>query len=191
MDFNDIYQRLQRVYFSINERFDYDFHKYGTIEEQENENYCSIVINSSPDKVLLINKVMLILYNMASLKDHFKKQLTIKKLDQKLIENEIENSLHLQVLIDIVNKDKHGDPLTKQERSKKNPRIANVFSVLNISGVFLKVLYPTLPKVSPSMDIKGTIVDGNGIELFSLDELIEVCFAKWNEITFKYKILEN
>ena len=61
----------------------------------------------------MINKIFIIFYNLASLKDNIKNCLEKKGLDKNLIEIEINNSLHLQVLIDIVNQEKHGYPLKK------------------------------------------------------------------------------
>jgi hypothetical protein len=177
MDYNDIRARLSRTMASLNERFDDDIDKYVRIEEWSSGEGVSIIFGGEDEEALL-NRIMIILYNLSSLKDHIKNRLSAKGLNPMIVETEIDNSLHLQVLIDIVNQEKHGTPL-KKSRSNKRPVIR----------------YPRIgyfpfrkhPDADPD-DEEGTMVihalikDNQENLLFRLDDLVETCFAKWNEL---------
>jgi hypothetical protein len=121
MDYNDIRSRLSRTLSSLNERFDDDIDKYTRIEEWEHGEGFSIIFGNE-DEEKILNKIMIILHNLSSLKDHIKNRLSARGMNPRIAEDEINKSLHLQALIDIVNQEKHGTPLQKP-RSNKNPVI--------------------------------------------------------------------
>lgn len=184
MDYNDIKARLSRTLSSLNERFDDDIMKYTVIKEWINGEGVSITFGGESEEVLL-NRIMVILYNLASLKDHIKNKLSSKGLNPGIVESEIDSSLHLQVLIDIVNQEKHGTPLRKA-RSNKGPVIR----------------YPELgyfpfrkhPNAGPDNDsgtmlIHAVIKDKDDNNLFQLDELVDRCFAKWQELIKTYDLV--
>lgn len=108
MDFNDITFRLNKTLTSMNGRFDENILRGIKIEygQTEKTKWMEMTIGND-DTETIINKIFLILYNLASLKDHLKNCLRSKNLNQNVIEDEINNSLHLQVLIDLVNQEKH------------------------------------------------------------------------------------
>ena len=49
------------------------------------------------DEPTLENKMLIILHNLASLEDNLKNCFRAKGFDPKIVESEIDNSLHLQV----------------------------------------------------------------------------------------------
>lgn len=98
MDYNDIKARLSRTLSSLNERFDDNIDKYVHIEEWSSGEGVSIIFGGEDEEVLL-NRIMVILYNLASLKDHIKNRLSMKGHNPVIVETEINNSLHLQVLM--------------------------------------------------------------------------------------------
>jgi hypothetical protein len=177
MDYNDIRARLSRTMASLNERFDDDIDKYVRVEEWSSGEGVSIVFEGEDEEALL-NRIMIILYNLASLKDHIKNRLSAKGLNPMIVETEIDNSLHLQVLIDIVNQEKHGTPLKKSRSNKgaviRYPRI----------GYFPFRKHPdaAADDEEGTMVIHALIKDNRENLLFHLDDLIETCFAKWNEL---------
>ena len=124
MDYNDVADRLKRTLKSIQARFDDDIAVYSTVEKKDGR--VNVKFEIQGDKEEMINKVFIILYNLASLKDHLKNKLKKSSLNPSLIEDEINHSIHLQVLIDIINQEKHGYPLKQSNRSGKNPLIQNV-----------------------------------------------------------------
>lgn len=71
MDYNDIKARLSRTQFSLNQRFDEDIERHERIEELEDGRGFSITFGDQNEEALL-NKIMTILHNLSSLKDHLK-----------------------------------------------------------------------------------------------------------------------
>ena len=141
------------------------------------------------------NKIIIILQNLASLKDHLKNCLKKNGLNPNLVETEINNSQHLQILIDLVNQEKHGYPLTKTNRSGKNPLIKDAHQVLIIStgkapGSSASVSFDSEGSVEIQGDnhiaIVADVVDDHGTFLLSLDELIETSYSKFKAIATTY-----
>lgn len=104
MDYNDFSSRLKRTISSLNGRFDEEVAVYVNYSQNENESSFSIIAGND-DEETIINKIFIILYNLSSLKDHLKNHLKGKNINPQIIEDEIKNSLHLQILIDIVNQE--------------------------------------------------------------------------------------
>lgn len=147
----------------------------------------------SDDEIL--NRIMIVLHNLATLKDHTKNALRAKGHDPQIVEPAINNSTHLKVLVDIVNQEKHGSQL-RNSRSGSNPRIANYsqrlrFSVPpstgSVAGIHIDASSGN-PIVAGncSIIIWAEIVDGGGKHLFSLDELVESCYAEFGRIAGQY-----
>ncbi|GAB5418979.1 MAG: hypothetical protein Crog4KO_00400 [Crocinitomicaceae bacterium] len=176
MDYNDIQLRLSRTFKSLEGRYDDDVDKYTEIKEWEDGKGMSFIFGQE-DESDTLNKVMIILHNLASLKDHLKNTYKENSLSPSIIENEIDKSIHLQVLIDIVNQDKHGSPL-RNPRSKKSPVIRDLSNGMRMAD-------PRTGEMKPTMFIDGTVVDKNGKRICNLDELIENCFLKWKELSVK------
>jgi hypothetical protein len=184
MDYNDISQRLKKTLKSLNGRYDDDIAVYVT-HKLENETEQITFKVGNLDEEEMINKIFIIFYNLASLKDNIKNCLEKKGLDKNLIEVEINNSIHLQVLIDIVNQEKHGYPLKKTNRSGKNPLIKNIFEVINLqTSTTGSVASLSLNQNEINIQgnartvIRATIYDDKNNVLFSLDELITNCFER-------------
>ena len=187
MDYNDIKSRIQRTLESLDDRFNEDIEEYTHYEfyESNGEQRVSITFGSENDQTLL-NPIIIILHNLASLKDNLKKSLERNGHDPKVVENEINSSLHLQVLIDIVNQEKHGSPLRKQ-RSNKSPVIDSPSRGLMMAKVKRDIdgnIVGTIDEFV--MKIDAYIRDGNGHLIFRLDELVETCYAKWRSIINRY-----
>lgn len=179
MDYNNIQFRLSRTFKSLESRYDDDVDKYTRIETWEDGNGESWHFGVE-DESDTLNKVMIILHNLASLKDHLKNSFKENNLDPKIVENEIDKSPHLQVLIDIINQEKHGTPL-RNPRSKKNPTIIGLSNGMRMAD-------PRTGEEKFTMFIDGTIVDKNGKRIFGLDELVENCFSIWEDLSKKINI---
>lgn len=199
MDYNDISSRLKRVLASMNERFDDEIAVYTTvtkndkkIDEKTNEFNLKVEYHfGKHDQETLINRISIILYNIASLKDHTKNNIKNAGGSPQLVEDEINNSLHLQVLVDIVNQEKHGYPL-RSRRSLKDPLITKIresyqvtASSANKGSAFIFMTQDGFKHVGDGkeqMVITAEITDGDGKLLFSLDELVETSFAKMEKL---------
>lgn len=205
MDYNDFSERLKKTLNSLNGRFDDDIAVYVTHEKNEtinpdNTKTTEISYNynfGKDDKETIINRIFIILYNLVSLKDHLKNSLHKKGISANVVEDEINNSLHLQVLIDIVNQEKHGYPLKKTNRSNKNPLIIGACQVLqtsvparvenSVSGLmFTPSGIQLVGDGAQKIKIDAEITDGDKNRLFSLDELIETSYEKFLALALKH-----
>jgi len=162
--------------------------------QSETTKWMGMTIGNNDDEEI-INKIFLILHNLASLKDHLKNCLKSKGQNQNIVEDEINKSLHLQVLIDLVNQEKHGYPLTKSNRSGKNPLIRMPREMLNISsssepnsvaGITLNQDGTYNLDGESKIKISAIISDENKNTLFKLDELVETCYEKFKSLAAIY-----
>jgi hypothetical protein len=195
MDYNNTKSRLERVYSSINGILEEDMRNCIKVEHQENHTGKSIKISfdNNFEEAEAENKINVIIHNLANLKDHLKKKVK----DGQDIENEINGSLYLQIVLDLSNQEKHGYPLTRIRRSDKDPRITNIRQSLRA--------YPNSSNskisffIDPHTGIRGTtnnciiainadVVDLRGDRIFDLDELIERAIVAWEVIIKKYNI---
>jgi hypothetical protein len=139
----------------------------------------------------LVNKIMMILYNLASLKDHLKNALKSAGKDPRIVEDAINASRHLQVLVDIVNQDKHGTPL-RSARSGLDPRLTRCHQSIHCEsgiqpGSFAGVsIDPEKGEFSivggTHFTISAFVVDNNDMFIFTLDELVETAYLEFDKI---------
>lgn len=177
MNYNDIKSRLQRTFTSLDERFDKNVSEHINIEPWENGLGESWTFGSS-DSESVLNRVMIILHNLASLKDNLKNSLKKNGFSPQIVEEEINNSIHLKVLIDIVNQEKHGSPL-RNPRSNMDPYISDLNQGLRVGD-------KREGFKGPVIFIDGLILDKEGHRLFTLDQLVETCYEIWLNLSNKY-----
>lgn len=133
MDFNDLALRLERVYTAIGERADGEVQKYikiviiGDIDDPKHTIEISFNNGQSDSKTTDI--IFTIIEHLAKLKDHLKNKLGIQK---QFVEDKINESFFLRLIIDLSNSEKHGYPLTNPERTGKSPRLQNIRTSLMI-----------------------------------------------------------
>ena len=204
MDFNDITNRLNRTLTSLNARFDNDIRKNTKVELIETDGGIGTRTTfGDSDENTNLNAIMIILHNLANIKDNLIKTLITKgkteKQAKKIVEDEINSSLHLQVLIDLVNQEKHGYPLTKFIRSNKNPLIKNPAQSLslgdgregsvteiNIAQDGHLIIHGDPPKIILTADI----YDDNNVLLFNLNALVDTCYSKWELLAKTYDCIQ-
>lgn len=190
MDYNDIKYRIERTLISLNARFENNIENHTNYQfyEMEGEKRISITFGTTDEKKL-INPIMIILHNLSNIKDNLKKSLKEKGYDPQVVEHEINNSLHLQILVDIVNQEKHGTPLNNC-RSQKNPIIKNAFQSLRMGSAIRDDKGNRVSsKYELTMFIDANIKDDQENLLFSLDDLIDISFSKWNNIIEMYNLM--
>lgn len=195
MDFNDIKSRLIRTLNSLNGRYDGNIEKnINTFFSKEGNFVSQTTTFGNKNEEELNYNIISILQILATFKDHLKKCLKKNNYGEQLIEGEINDSLHLQVLMDLVNQEKHGYPLTKTTRSKKDPIITNPLQWLGLSpepgsDAMLFAIENngnTITHGQSSIFINAEIRDSAGNFLFSLDELVNTCYIKWLTIANTY-----
>lgn len=136
MDFNNIQERLERLYASVKARYSHEIKKH--LVRVNTPTLFSISFNDPNKKAEYANKILMIIYHLGGLKDHIHKRIVsngFQKIGKKeIIEEEIEKSFELQLVLDLVNQEKHGYPLKdKFNRTKKNPQIGNINNILSLT----------------------------------------------------------
>jgi hypothetical protein len=180
MDFNDIKVRLDRLYATLDARFDLDLEKHTQEQSLSHDDgimefQVTFGANSEAEN---LNAVMNIVHGVAGLKDHLKNKMSSLQKDPQDVERLIDGSPELQLVIDPDNKDKHGDPLTKSNRSGKNPGLGDVQQGLSVGGG--RTTYLTDPATGVPFErsrnariaTTATVVDGAGAPITSFDEMI-------------------
>lgn len=192
MDYNDIQKRLQKLYSSIGEQYLYHDDALDTFHsEQSDEGWVMFSFFNPKDEPKLLNQINNIIANLANIKDCLKRILRNSRQDENVIENEINNSTHLQLILDLANQEKHGYPLEKIRRSKKDPLIKNVGRLLTPSNKpdNITIRRSDGSAIKNMMAITtADITDGQGNLLCRLDFLIENALNDWDIIIKKYNI---
>ena len=190
MDFNDISFRLKRIYSSINEKFDDDVEKYLNIEEVSAGKF-EITFDKGQEESATTNAAIAVLEHLAKLKDHLINRLKARGDEGSIIEEEINNSAALQLVIDIANSEKHGHPL-KKERSKKSPRVTNIRHSLVVppqKQIGINITKGTLIEADGcSINITAEIIDMNGDLLYRWTTLVKDALKIWETVIEKHNI---
>jgi len=195
MDYNDVRSRLKRLYLSIDLRYESDVlqHMQTKIEKKEAGKFTiEIDFNAKHDEDETINRINAIIAGLANLKDHLKTKLRQRGGNPQEIETEIDNELPLQLVIDLNNQEKHGYPLKKSNRSKKNPKIINIAKALSPRPGVPATAFIRDPITGAgytdnmAIVITADVIDGKGNLLLSLNDLIDKSLDTWEKIVSKY-----
>ena len=183
MDFNNIEERISRLYISINSHFD-SYKETEVIREEKIEDgkkNIIVTIGASPINEIqqfeAYNKLISIIHSIYNLKDNLKNYFCDNGFNEKLVEEEVNNSYHLKLIADLSNQEKHGYPL-KNRRSKLDPRIENIRDSYIVKMPVSKIFYNGMAgRVLATADIK----DLNHNFLITYEELIEKSLEKWED----------
>lgn len=178
MHYNDINNRIERIYNSIQIKKEDGISEYLKFEHRTGH----FVSNENE----LLIKILLIISNLSNLKDHLKNVIEQKGGNKQIIEDEIKNNLHLQLIIDINNAEKHGYPVTRK-RSHLDPKIVNLSSSLILVGDRNSLI--TIHKdgkIGKQGDIptkiNADIFDKDDNKICSLDELVRQSVTAWERV---------
>jgi hypothetical protein len=195
MNYNNIQSRLKAIYTSIDQQYSYGADALNAMhtELDKNGNQFKLTISfyNPNDEPKVLNQINNIISNLANIKDCLKRKLEDRGDNPQMIESEIDNSIDLQLIIDLANQEKHGYPLTKTRRSKKDPLIKNIGRALGPSNKpdNVRVERSDGAAIQNAMtSITADITDFNGSLLFQLDDLVENALINWERIIKKYNI---
>ncbi len=172
MDVNDLKSRISRTLQAIDARYEEDVQQKIKIVAYPDKPGLKTITFGDDTPEGIEYKVTSIISNLANFKDNLK-----KKIPPQEVEDFVKASLHLKVLLDLNNAEKHGYPPTKKH-SKLDPKIEHVRQTLTIAN----------EKEEQKIIITGNIIDKDGNHLFSLDELIDTCFASWKALMSKHNL---
>lgn len=196
MDLNDINARIDRIYISIGllargaSKLDINKRVTKFIDgDGRNVERTEYLLNEDGASEVLVNAVI---DNLAHLKDPLKKKMESMGKEPQLIEDEINASFNLCLLIDLANAAKHGYPLKKHKRSGVDPRLFDVrkvfvytvkdptatgFNIIEADGSIGNELQPR---------IFAQIVNADGQNIMIIDDLVDGCCYDWENIISKY-----
>ncbi len=191
MDYNNVETRLKKIYASVGEQFTYGHAALDMTYTEGKERSVSISFFNPDDEPKILNQINSVISNLANLKDCLKKKIEESGNDPQVIEDEINNSPHLQVILDLSNQEKHGYPLTKTRRSGKDPLITNVGRVLSSSNKPDNIRHEGSDgssMMNMMVMITADITDSHGDKLYRLDYLVETTLSAWEQIIIKYNL---
>lgn len=181
MDFNDLDTRLKRLSLALGKRYESDIKSQVKISKKVSGDVYEVGFSfGTMEETEMIERIFGIINNIASLKDHLKNKLESIGRDPKLVENMIDSSKALSLVLDLWNQDKHGYPLKETNRSNLNPQIVNVNQGLVISNSSDKTSVSfTITEDSASyassenaaIAISGEVVDGSGKFIISVENM--------------------
>lgn len=181
MDFNDLNSRLKRLNLALDKRYEQDIKPQVNISRKVAGDIHEIGFSfGAMDETEMIERVFNVINNIAGLKDHLKNKLESVGKDPKSVEDMINASKALSLILDLWNQDKHGYPLKKTNRSNLNPQIVNVDQGLVISNssnkasVSFKITEDSASYTSSenaAIAISGDVVDGSGKFIISVENM--------------------
>lgn len=184
MDFNNLEHRISVLYKAIDFHYAFQIPVVPQTEEYEEngKKYMRVTIGASitndDAKFEAYNRMILVIHHIANLKDNLKKFLSEKNLEDKIIEDRINDSLHLSVITDLSNAEKHGYPLTKFKRSKLDPKIINIRKEWNVKFQLAKVFYNPM---NQGEEYVADIVDFHDNLVCTFNELIDNAIENWED----------
>jgi hypothetical protein len=194
MNLNDIQSRLDRALTDLNIRVDDDYKRHVKVELIDKG--ASYTLPGKENQTTIDSKVLSIIRSLGTLKDHLKECLVAGGHKGQIVEDAINSSLHLQVLVDIYNADKHGGYPLDNPRSKLNPSPKNEKQSLTVVGDLRQAVVMVPPPNSGiELEIKGVnsfvvltadICSENGQFIFSFDTLVETCYFQLMLIAKQY-----
>lgn len=180
---NDLELRISILYSSINSHFEKSKKNEPIITErilEDGKKSISIIYSGGEiiekERLEAINRFNLIIHNIANLKDNLKNYFRLNNIDKQMVEDNINNSIHLSIITDLVNQEKHGYPLTRDSRSELNPQLINYRNTLAVKAPIDNIHYNPL---DGKIQISADVVDSNNNFLFSVEELIEKAIESW------------
>lgn len=193
MDYNNIDNCLKRIYASVN-----SMKKYGgevlsgihTETTEKSEGRFMLTISFGREEGAR-NQIQNVISNLANLKDILKTQMETRGKNKNLIEDEIEKSLTLQLVLDLSNQEKHGYPLTKTRRTKKDPIISNLQIGISPSDRPDNITYAAsngTKALNVMISINADVIDSSGIKICTLDQLIDQAVNDWEEIINNFNL---
>lgn len=188
MDFNNLENRLKRLYSANDALIDFDVaENINVTHSKEGEGVHSMHVNfGNLTHEELINKVMLLIGLIAGLKDHLKNKINSLGQNSNLVEDAVNNSENLSLVMDINNAEKHGYPLKKFKRTNKSPRIGAVFQALAGSSIMIDEKNDVTAGENASVVICGDVVDDKGEKIIDLEDMLADAVSDIEEFVKKF-----
>jgi hypothetical protein len=155
-------------------------------------NYSELVIGVLSDEEMKA-RILAVIHQIASAKDHVIK--SAPSSSRKVIEEEIDKSFELSLIIDLANQDKHGYPLKKYNRTHKNPILKDFYQSLELTTAPVAGATAGLRIVNGEVQMYGAqkkivvkciIYDDKGNSLGSFDDIALAAKKTIDSLVTKY-----
>lgn len=202
MNLQNLLLKIERMYAAVGSTTEPDLSKFPPTLEVGR---CVTVrqdFNQGLDRAQLENKAFQVIRSIADMKDHLRAAARRLQRDPSEVEQAIETSLPLQLMIDLANFDKHGahDKPAKQ-RSKRSPLLINVRGAFQITAKVGDIgpagafgFRQTLRGVQSfgggkaAVVITGEIVDAVGQEIMALQFAQASAVEAWEVLLARFGI---
>lgn len=197
---DSIRQRINRIYAAI-----------GAIEESDPQKLKATVIKTeevisvfqnfrggySDDE--LSNQAHTVVHNIANLRDNLRRWAANNGQDTSKVDTAVDNSLELQVILDLSNNDKHGYPPRNGGHSKKSPQLIEINRVMRLqtqarksSMVAMTLGADGVPRFlgdgTAKAVVTGDVVDNNKGRIGDLYEIAIKAVEAWERLLAELRL---
>jgi len=190
MDFNDLALRLERVYAAIGDKADGEIQKYVKITTVGGDPKClNVSFDNGQSESETTNIVLAINEHLAKLKDHLKTKLGSQR---QLVEDTINDSFELQLIMDLSNAEKHGYPLDRRERSNRSPRLVNIRTSVMIPpqeeiGINLRT-GEVVKQGNCRIEVQAEVVNNAGELICRWPGLVDKALKEWEHFIHEHNL---
>jgi hypothetical protein len=193
MDFNDLALRLERVYVAIGKRADGEIQKYLNVTsvgkaDDPNPTF-EVSFDNGQSDAETTEIVVAIIEHLAKLKDHLKSKLGRRK---KLVEDRINGSFELQLIMDLNTSEKHTYPPTITNRSNKKPRLENISTGLLMPPQAQIAINLTKGKIVDTgncrIEVESDVVDESGNFICKWSKMVDKAIREWELFIQEYNL---
>jgi hypothetical protein len=203
MKLENLLLKIERMYAAVGSATEPDLSKFPpTLEVTQQWVAVHQDFNQGLDRAQLENKAFQVIRSIADMKDHLRAVARRLQRDPDEVEQAINASLQLQLMIDLANYDKHGGHAAPaKQRSKRSPRLANVRGALQITakageigpgGMFGFRMTPQGAQPfgggRAAVVITGEIIDANGQEIMALEYAQVSAVEAWETLLTRFGI---
>ena len=198
----ELQKRIRRIYAAIGDTVEIDISKFHP--QSGNSEGCVFVFQDfrgGLSEEQISNITHSAIHNLANLKDNLRRWASRSGCDPNKIDQAVQKSFELQVIIDLFNADKHGYPPRDGGRSGRAPSLIEVNRVMKLStgtqprssaGLTLnpKPMARLVGSGSATVIVTGTIVDESGCQLGDLHAFLKEGTATWEYLLAELGINE-
>lgn len=171
MNTEELLERIRRIYYSIK-----------AVEETDPNKLKATVVTTGKcigvfqdfrgglTDAELSNSAQTLIYNIAHLKNYLIQWAKDNGHDETKVDQTVGNSLDLQIIIDLSNRDKHVGPRRDGGESKKRPHLVDINRVMQLKDGTAKAI------------ITGDVVDNKNNRIGDLHKIATKAVEAWEQL---------